>query len=117
MGDVNGYGFDDKRTITKMEAHTIEDEQFVDQFSSYENIQGKGENMLNSGNLNLNEKLYDNLKKFTCDQCSYSSVQRTHVEKHAKSVHSRIHDFVCSDCEYSTANRSNLTRHTTTKHQ
>ena len=47
------------------------------------------------------------IKPFKCSECSYSTVERSHLKVHVR-VHTGEKPFKCSFCEYATAQSSTL---------
>merc|ERR1712150_64358 len=52
----------------------------------------------------------------TCDQCSYSSSDKSNLKRHIKMVHHKIKNYECENCDKTFTQRCNLESHIRSKH-
>ena len=50
-------------------------------------------------------------KKFTCEQCPYTSPKSSRIRRHIETVHKNIWKHVCGECGYAASYKSDLKRH------
>merc|ERR1712050_551596 len=48
---------------------------------------------------------------FRCDQCKYSAVKKTSMERHISTVHEKVRNFSCDECNYAAAAKKSLAYH------
>ena len=64
------------------------------------------------GNLKKHvDGVHKKVKRFTCEQCNFSTPYNNALEGHVKAVHDKIKELACGRCEYRTGSRSNLKSH------
>ena len=49
--------------------------------------------------------------KLKCEQCSYSSVDKSNMKKHIRGVHEKIKNHKCEECGYAATQKNSLIQH------
>ena len=58
----------------------------------------------------------DHKPEYACDQCPYSTAQKSHLKRHWEALHEKIKEYQCEGCDYTTSRKESLKRHIETVH-
>ena len=58
---------------------------------------------------------HGDVNKFNCTKCTYTTLNKTHLQHHMKSVHEK-NKFTCDTCNKEFSNKQNLNKHKKQKH-
>merc|ERR1712150_223184 len=56
-------------------------------------------------------------KSMSCDQCEYTTSDKSNLRRHIKTKHATIKEFNCNDCDYATNRKDNLLTHLKSSHK
>ena len=65
--------------------------------------------------LNHKRLKHGDAKQFNCELCVYTTINKTHLEQHVRSVHKKINE-TCETCGKNFSDKSNLNKHKKNKH-
>jgi len=68
------------------------------------------------GNVISNMNFKSDGKHIYCNECSYKTTKKAHMNHHVKGVHLKIKDFKCYVCTFATGSKSNLQTHLKGQH-
>jgi len=61
-------------------------------------------------------EVHDKIKRYNCEECSYSSYIQANVKTHMNGVHNKTKHYKCHKCKFTTYWKKNLTDHQDSAH-